>query len=132
MDANSHSLNWFEIPVSDLARAKTFYETIFDITLGEYDLQGTQMATFPSGEGKFVNGALAKGPFHKPGDGGAVVYLNANPSIDAVVGRIAEAGGRVLLPTTSIGPIGFMALFADIEGNVVGLHGNALSLCKYD
>jgi predicted enzyme related to lactoylglutathione lyase len=35
MEANTNSLNWFEIPVADIKRAKKFYETIFDIQMDE-------------------------------------------------------------------------------------------------
>ena len=31
-----HALNWFEIPVTDFARAKAFYETLLGITLNPW------------------------------------------------------------------------------------------------
>ena len=36
MNANVNAINWFEIAVTDMARAKKFHETIFDIEM--YDL----------------------------------------------------------------------------------------------
>ena len=36
--------------------------------------------------------------------------------------RVEGAGGKVVMPKTSIGENGFMALFLDTEGNKVGLH----------
>ena len=35
MDSSENILNWFEISVSDIARAKKFYETIFSIKMEE-------------------------------------------------------------------------------------------------
>ena len=35
MNANVNVINWFEISVTDMARAKKFYETIFDIEMYE-------------------------------------------------------------------------------------------------
>ena len=43
--------------------------------------------------------------------------------MDAIVGRIEGAGGKVVMPKTQITPeIGYMAFFMDTEGNKVGLH----------
>jgi len=33
MDNSTNSLNWFEIPATDLKRANKFYETIFGIEM---------------------------------------------------------------------------------------------------
>ena len=33
LSENTNALNWFEIPVTDINRAKQFYETIFDIQI---------------------------------------------------------------------------------------------------
>jgi predicted enzyme related to lactoylglutathione lyase len=58
---------------------------------------------------------------------GAWVYLNANPSIQAVVDRIAGAGGTVTMPPMQVSPeIGYMAGFVDSEGNAMALHANSL------
>jgi predicted enzyme related to lactoylglutathione lyase len=60
---------------------------------------------------------------HKPSMDGAVIYLNANPNIQTVIDRIEKANGKVLLERTQISPeIGYMAVFADTEGNKVALH----------
>jgi uncharacterized protein len=83
------------------------------------------MVAFPGtpGNGK-VSGALVQSLMHTPSQDGAFIYLNANPSIQAVIDRIVPAGGNVVMPRTEISPeIGFMAFFIDSEGNRVGLHG---------
>ncbi|MDB5284006.1 MAG: hypothetical protein JWO06_3081 [Bacteroidota bacterium] len=126
MDKNSNSLNWFEIPATDLSRAKKFYETIFSVKMEDMgEMMGMKMAGFPSemGNGK-ASGGLVQSAMHKPSTDGAVVYLNANPSIQTVIDRIEGAGGKVVMPKTEISPeIGHMAFFIDTEGNKVGLHG---------
>lgn len=127
MESNANALNWFEIPVSDIARAKKFYETIFNMTMGEMpDMFGMKMASFPIDpmSGK-VGGALAQSDMHKPSAEGSVIYLNANPSIQTVLDRIEAAGGKVVMQKTQISPeIGYMAFFTDTEGNHMGLHAN--------
>ena len=124
MDANANNLNWFEIPVTDLSRAKSFYESIFEITINEMEMGDMKMASFPydPGSGK-ASGGIAQSSMHKPSADGSIIYLNANPSMDAIVGRIEGAGGKVVMPKTQITPeIGYMAFFMDTEGNKVGLH----------
>ncbi len=128
LSASTNALNWFEIPVTDTPRAKTFYETILDIQLQTDTMMGMEMTVFPhdpqSGNGR-VSGALIKGPMHKPSMDGAVVYLNANPEIQKVIDRIEKAGGKVLMPKTLINEhIGYMAFFADTEGNRMALHAS--------
>ena len=38
MDANVNILNWFEVSVSDMARAKAFYQTVFAVEMHEMDM----------------------------------------------------------------------------------------------
>jgi predicted enzyme related to lactoylglutathione lyase len=124
MDTNSNSLNWFEIPASDIDRAKSFYENIFDIQMDTQEMMGMKMAMFPyePTSGKAAGG-LAQSEMHKPSAEGAIIYLNANPSMDHVVSKIDSAGGQVVMPKTQISPeIGYMAFFIDSEGNKIGLH----------
>ena len=125
MDKDSNALNWFEIPATNIARAKTFYENIFSIKMDEeQEMMGMKMAFFPNemGNGK-ASGGLVQSQMHKPSVDGAVIYLNANPSIQTVIDRIEKAGGKVVMPKTQISPeIGYMAFFTDTEGNKVGLH----------
>ena len=61
-----------------------------------------------------------------PSRAGTLVYLNADPDLAVVLGRIEKAGGQVLVPKTQISPeFGFMAVFVDCEGNRVALHSRA-------
>ncbi len=125
MEKNANALNWFEIPAKDITRAKKFYESVFAINMQDMgEMMGMKMVGFPSemGNGK-VSGGLVQSEMHKPSVDGAVVYLNANPSIQTVIDRIETAGGKVVMPKTQISPeIGCMAFFIDSEGNKVALH----------
>ena len=46
MTDQENSLNWFEISVTDISRAKKFYETIFGIEMPEQEMMGMKMAFF--------------------------------------------------------------------------------------
>ena len=118
------AVNWFDIPVSDIARAKTFYDTILGIQLEVTDSPMGKTAMFPSdwqrGE---VGGAISEGQGSTPSATGTLVYLNGNPDLQPILDRVEAAGGKVLMPKTAI-PMdaGYMALFIDSERNKVGLH----------
>ena len=129
----NHVINWFEIPVTDFDRAKLFYETILDIEM-QTMVDSSDVEAGPYSMGFFrdmndstaVGGAIVKSNFCKPNkDGGVTVYLNANPDLSVVLGKIEKAGGKITMPKTPIGENnehGFMAMFIDTEGNVMALH----------
>lgn len=121
----NNAISWFEIPTTDLDRATTFYETIFDIKLNPLDMPQLKMRMFPLEDIMGVGGALtfAEG-FYKPSaTDGPLVYLNANPDVQSILDRIPDAGGIILVPKTEISPEhGHMAVFLDTEGNRVALH----------
>ncbi len=123
MDHTTNSLNWFEIPATDLSRSQKFYETIFDIKMQTMEMGAIKMALFPMapGSGK-ANGGVAQSPNHKPGMTGTIVYLNANPAMDNVLDKVEAAGGKILSAKMNIGGNGFMAFILDTEGNNVGIH----------
>ncbi len=122
LSANTNALNWFEIPVLEIDRAKKFYETIFDIEMFPMDMPGMQMIVFPS-MAPHSGGALMKSEYHIPSTTGSLIYLNGNPDLQTVLDKIEAAGGKIAMPKTQISPeIGFMATFIDTEGNCVALH----------
>jgi predicted enzyme related to lactoylglutathione lyase len=118
----SNALNWFEIPVTDLARAKSFYGSVLQTELRQEAMNGIDMAILPYQEGG-VGGALVKGEPFTPSANGAVVYLNAGDDLDGALTRVAAGGGKVVMGKTLISEkIGSIAFFHDTEGNRVGLH----------
>src|SRR5882724_5392190 len=116
----ANTLNWFEIPTDDLDRATRFYEKVLATSLQREDFAGTPMAIFKAAQPDLA-GALVKDPRRKPSSDGALVYLNVSGRLEAVIDRIASAGGEVVLPKTDIGDPGYIAIFRDTEGNVIGV-----------
>jgi predicted enzyme related to lactoylglutathione lyase len=118
----TNTINWFEIPTTDLDRASKFYEAVLATSLKREHFAGSDMhmAVF-QGEQQAVRGALIADKRRKPVADGALVYLHA-PDLEASLVRAEQAGGSVVLPKTDIGEPGFIALVRDTEGNVVGLH----------
>ena len=118
----SNPANWFEIPVTDMDRAKSFYENVFGYELSIHKTNNALMAWFPGGpEEQGTTGTLMKAESYSPSFDGSVVYLSVE-NIDDTLGKIAENGGDTVLPKMSIGEYGWIAQFKDSEGNRVALH----------
>ncbi|MDB5226869.1 MAG: hypothetical protein JWN78_1062 [Bacteroidota bacterium] len=127
MDGKVNILNWFEISVTDIDRAKKFYETIFGIKMEQTEQMGMKMAFFPmeNMSGK-LSGGLVQGPMHKPSADGTKVYFNGNPDLQTALDKVEGAGGKITMPKTKISDdIGYMAFFTDTEGNGVAMHSQA-------
>jgi uncharacterized protein len=121
-----HAISWFEIPTNDIDRAQQFYETIFEIKMIPMDNPALKMRLFPLDDMMTgVGGSIVKTEgFHIPSaTDGPLIYLDANPDVNIVLGRVEAAGGKVLVPKTHISEdYGYMAMFLDTEGNRVALH----------
>lgn len=117
-----NSINWFEIPATDFTRAKKFYETILGAEIMEMPFPEGKYGIFPSDTQSGVGGGLVQGEGFVPSDKGTIVYLNGGEDLSLSLGKVESAGGKIVMPKTSIGENGFMAHFIDTEGNRVALH----------
>jgi uncharacterized protein len=125
MEMTTNAIEWFEIPVSDFQRAKAFYSKIFDYEMPEMQMDQNTMGFLLSEQGKGVGGAIIHGEGYVPSTHGSVVYLSGGADLSVVLGRIAAAGGTVLVEKTMISPEhGFFAHFLDSEGNRIGLYSS--------
>ncbi len=119
---NGNPVAWFEIPVNDLNRAKSFYEAVFGYTLTITELDQIKMAFFPMENGTYgAAGSLVKAECFRPAQEGTLIYFSVS-DIDATLRKVTEHGGKILLPKKSIGQYGFVGHFIDCEGNGIGLH----------
>jgi uncharacterized protein len=114
-------VNYFEIPVNDMARAMRFYEVVLQTDVELTEIDGHPMALFPFDQNAAgITGALAQGKSYEPGRQGVRIYFKVT-DIDATLQRAVAAGGRVLYPKTSIGEHGLVAEFEDSEGNCIAI-----------
>ena len=122
-------VGWFEIYVSDMGRARAFYEAVLDVKLDPLaapDAGGPpiEMWTFPMEMNLPGSaGCLCKMEGFSPGGGGVLIYFSCE-DCDVEISRVADAGGEVQQEKTSIGEYGYIALAMDTEGNMFGLHSN--------
>jgi hypothetical protein len=117
-------VNWFEIPVADMARAEKFYGTILGldlIPLPSDPSDDREIRALPGGEHGMV-GALVRSAHNQPSATGTVIYLNGGDDLSTILDKVEGAGGKVVMPKTDIGQYGFIGQFTDSEGNRVALH----------
>ena len=116
-------ISWFEIPATDFDRARTFYETVFSVTLNCADMGPMKLGVFPYDQETQTGGCIQAGPGLVPASTGVIIYLDASPSVDELLLRVPAAGGSVALEKTALPPgMGCFAHIIDSEGNRVGVH----------
>lgn len=117
-------VGWFETPVTNMDRAKGFYEKVFKISIEIHDLGGIIMGWFPGVQGKTgASGSLVQHEMYSPSaTDGPLIYFTCN-DLSEEINRVESAGGEILKSKTEIGGgHGFMGLIKDTEGNRIALH----------
>jgi len=123
----TNNLVWFELPVSDIARATHFYERVFATRL-KVDERFPGLVIFPRSAEEAATGALVQGGpgsalGASPSTDGTVIYLNCDGDLDGVLHRAQALGATVLQEVAQLPDgMGWIAQFRDLDGNRVGLH----------
>lgn len=119
----SHSINWFEIPSTDLERAAAFYSVVLGHEVAIQQFGDLKMAPL-SPDQEVVTGALMQHESYIPSETkGPLIYLNGGDDLQPMLDRVKAAGGKILMPKSQISPeVGYMAMFIDCEGNRMALH----------
>lgn len=118
-----HFTVWAELPVTDLDRATTFYNKVFETELQRDDNGPNPMAVFPTADGQGSAGHLYPGTPAKEGNG-PTIHLAVPGKLEDAMARVTEAGGKVLSDPITI-PVGRFAYAIDLDGNSIGLFETA-------
>jgi uncharacterized protein len=119
---NVNPVGWFDIYVSNLDRAKKFYEAVFNIQLVDLPIEWGRQSLFPSDNaGLNISGALVEKADMIVGVNNTIVYFVSEDCITEEA-RVEKAGGKIIKPKMSIGEFGFISIIIDTEGNTIGLH----------
>ena len=113
-----HFACWFEIPVSDLNAAKTFYGSVFKMELTVDETGPNPMVMFPVSDSEGgISGHLYPGT---PAEGGSTIHLVVPDSLEEARNRVEAAGGKVESDNIEI-PAGHFCYARDLDGNSIGL-----------
>ena len=113
----------FEIPASDFKKAKEFYERVFDWKVQPWGDEGAMAYTtaVDKDENPIEPGGINGGFYKRKSKDDHASFGVQTDSIDQNLQAIEKAGGKVVTAKHSIGEWGFMADFADPEGNIITL-----------
>lgn len=119
----TNKVNWFEIPVSDMVRAKNYYSSVFQCTFSDYRTESRHLAVFLPfvHNGTHAAGCLVKAEGESPSTSGTMVYFLCD-DVNNELAMVEPGGGKILQPKTDIGELGFMAVMQDCESNRIGLN----------
>lgn len=111
---------WFEIPTTDIERAKKFYSTVLATQFRDDNSGPNPMAVFAySGDAEAVSGHIHPGKPAAEGTG-PLIHFPLPDSLEAGMQRVWDAGGKVASPPIEI-PAGRFAYCVDPDGNSFGL-----------
>ncbi len=108
-------VHW-EINSRDYKKAQKFYREVFNWTVTEHEGMPYAMV---NDEGK---GSIGGGIGNvQPGQNPSLTFYVSVDDLQAYLNKAERAGGKTVLPPTPIPGVGSCAMFADLDGNVVGL-----------
>jgi hypothetical protein len=106
-----------EIPADDVSSSKEFYNEVFGWSFQDFPMEQGTYAMYQTRQGG-IGGGIMTPPQGAPK---SIVNYILVDEIEPILEQIQGQGGAVMLPKTQVGDMGWMALFTDPSGNVLGL-----------
>jgi predicted enzyme related to lactoylglutathione lyase len=106
-----------EIPADDVSASRQFYNQVFGWSFQDFPMEQGIYAMYQTRQGG-IGGGITTPP---PGAPKSIVNYILVDEIEPVLEQILSRGGDLMLPKTQVADMGWMALFTDPSGNVLGL-----------
>ena len=109
----------FEVMGTDAGRLVDFYTGVFGWSVKHGPDAGDPLEyrMIATGEGEIPEGGIGR----SPAGGGVVTFYIDVDNLESSLAAVESAGGSTVSGRTQVGPEVYVAMFADPEGNVVGL-----------
>ena len=114
---SNHPIVHIELSSKDNVATGKFYSELFDWKVQQ--IPEMQYATFESGSGS-VGGGF--NPVREGFPAGTITFYVQTDDIEATLAKVTKAGGQVIREKIDMGQTGQMAVFADFDGNIIGLY----------
>ena len=111
---------WSEIPVTDMDRAISFYNSVFGYQM-KVDNSGPNPMAILGNDMQSAGGHLYPG---QPSKDGSTVHIALPDALEAAIDRCKASGGSVVSEPIQI-PAGRFVYALDTEGNSIGLFEGA-------
>lgn len=105
----------FEIISNDMQKSMAFYKELFDweITYEE------QMNYGMINTGEDIGGGIMEKTEHTPP---MLTYYILVDDVDKYLEKVTELGGEAIMPKTEIPSAGWIGMFKDLDGHVMGVY----------
>ena len=110
--------SWTELMTTDVEAAKSFYVNVLGWETEETPMQGGTYLVVKAG-GKGIGGIMKMPPAMPTGTSPHWATYVTVADVDATAKKVAEHGGRVLVPPTDIPNVGRFCTFQDPQGAVL-------------
>jgi hypothetical protein len=112
----------FEVMGKDAKKLQNFYSKLFDWQLEMYEAMNYGMVS-AAGNGNDVGKGSIGGGIGQTEKGAPnyVTFYVQVPNLEATLKKAESMGGKTVVPPTEVPNVVTFAMFADPEGNVVGL-----------
>jgi predicted enzyme related to lactoylglutathione lyase len=111
----AHPVTHFEVNARDAKAQQKFYGDVFGWKIDANNAQNYGLAMAQDGT-RGINGGIGASQ-----DGRSwVTFYVESTDLPGTLAKVGRFGGRTIMPPMDAGPVSY-ALFADPEGNVVGL-----------
>lgn len=115
----------FDIHADDMARAKSFYENVFDWKIQRWEGSAAYWNITTGKEGEpGINGGLMKrqGGIPRPDTpiSGYICTIEV-PNLDGYLDKVKNNGGQITMEKRAIRGVGWFAYCLDTERNIFGL-----------
>ena len=89
-------VGWFEIPATDMARAKSFYQVALGLKFEDHSMGALEMAWFPVSETAIgAPGSIVKGEGYNTLADGVLIYFSTL-DLDHAVQRVQDTVGNTI------------------------------------
>ena len=106
-----------ELNTNDVAKAKSFYSTLFDWKMEDIPMESGAYTMISVGEG--TGGGLMKNPIpNAPSSWLAYVQVD---DIEAATKKVKSLGGTVMKDVTQVMDMGWLSIIVDPTGAMLGL-----------
>ncbi len=108
----------FEIGGKDIQKMREFYGGLFEWEFEHHDVMGGYTTVAVGDDG--IGGGMVQTAEGMPPNYTAF-YIHVD-DVQATLDKVEASGGSTLLPPTPIPDIGTIGMFADPDGNAIGLY----------
>jgi predicted enzyme related to lactoylglutathione lyase len=112
---------WFEIPVDDVERAKSFYGALFGWKIEKFPGPIEYWHIDTGGSDDSPDGGLLKR--QNPQQQGITNYVGVT-SVDQSAAKVEKLGGKICMPKTAVPQMGYFVICQDPENNTFALWEN--------